>query len=136
ERPGQSIGRGGRTGSQTCSRADRIRCTDADASCSGTASVSGTRSLTSAGMGRLWSPWRYEYLRQAHPESGCIFCEKPASGEDERNLILHRGESNFILLNLYPYTSGHLMIAPYAHVATLEEANDEVLAEMMLLARA
>jgi ATP adenylyltransferase len=87
-------------------------------------------------MDRLWSPWRYQYISQAEPPSGCIFCEKPAEGEDEKNLVLHRGNRNYVVLNLYPYTSGHLMIAPYAHVATLEETGADTLSEMMILAQA
>ena len=70
-----------------------------------------------------------------NPQSACIFCEKSKEDQDEQNLILHRGAHNFILLNLFPYTSGHLMIAPYAHVATLEEAEENVVTEMMLLTR-
>lgn len=54
---------------------------------------------------------------------------------DADNLIVHRAEHNFVVLNLYPYTTGHLMIAPYRHVALLEPVEDEVLTEMMLLAK-
>lgn len=86
-------------------------------------------------MDHLWSPWRYQYVSTAKPTSACIFCEKSKDDQDERNLILHRGAHNFILLNLFPYTSGHLMIAPYAHVATLEEAEENIVTEMMLLTR-
>ncbi len=77
-------------------------------------------------MDYLWSPWRYRYVSSAKPAStesdGCVFCAKAESSDDRGNLVVLRGEHNFILLNLYPYTSGHLMIAPYAHVATLEAA--------------
>jgi ATP adenylyltransferase len=86
-------------------------------------------------MDHLWSPWRYRYVSTAKPTSECIFCEKSKEDQDERNLILHRGTHNFILLNLFPYTSGHLMIAPYAHVPTLEEADTSIVMEMMLLTR-
>lgn len=85
-------------------------------------------------MDWLWSPWRYRYLQQ-EPESGCIFCKKAAENRDEENFIVFRGGLNFILLNLYPYTTGHMMVAPYEHVATLEEARPEALAEMIALAR-
>jgi ATP adenylyltransferase len=64
---------------------------------------------------------------------GCLFCSKAAGSDDRANYVVLRAEHNFILLNLYPYTSGHLMIAPYAHVATLAEAAPEALAEMMRL---
>ncbi|MBS1873214.1 MAG: HIT domain-containing protein [Acidobacteria bacterium] len=86
-------------------------------------------------MDRLWSPWRYTYIRSASPSDACIFCVKPAENDDRGNYILHRGEHNFVLLNLYPYTNGHLLIAPYEHVATLEQARPEALAEMMSLTR-
>ena len=85
-------------------------------------------------MDRLWTPWRYSYIRAA-PSPGCIFCEKASASDDEAHLIVYRAQRNFILLNLYPYTNGHIMIAPYEHVATLGEASEETLAEMMLLAR-
>src|SRR5271163_4725570 len=78
-------------------------------------------------MDRLWSPWRYRYVSKKGPED-CIFCVN-------NEYIIHRAEHNFILLNLYPYTSGHLMIAPYAHVATLQDAAPAALEEMMRLAR-
>ena len=87
-------------------------------------------------MDRLWSPWRYRYVSTAEQEKhGCIFCTKPAEANDEANLIVFRAEYNFVLLNLYPYTSGHLMIAPYAHVPTLEEADEPVATELMMLTR-
>ena len=65
------------------------------------------------------------------PRDECLFCSKAAGSDDRANLVVLRAEHNFVLLNLYPYTSGHLMIAPYAHVATLEAAAPEALAEMM-----
>jgi ATP adenylyltransferase len=84
-------------------------------------------------MDRLWTPWRYRYVSTAGPGNACIFCEKAASSDDRGNYIVLRAERNFVILNLYPYTSGHLMIAPYEHVATLAEAHPETLAEMMRL---
>src|SRR4051794_8317553 len=86
-------------------------------------------------MDRLWSPWRYRYVSKAEPSDACIFCVKSQSDQDEENLIVWRGKLNFALLNLYPYTSGHLMVAPYQHVATLEEAPEETVLEMMALTR-
>jgi len=85
-------------------------------------------------MDRLWSPWRYQYVSREAPE-GCIFCTKAAGQRDEENYIVYRGERNFVILNVFPYTTGHLMIAPYEHVATLEEAAEETLLEMMRLTR-
>jgi ATP adenylyltransferase len=87
-------------------------------------------------MDYLWSPWRYQYVQKTHRTSGCIFCEKAASQNDEENFLVFRGLHNFILLNLYPYTTGHLMIVPYEHVDSLEGGTPDALAEMMLLAQA
>ncbi len=84
-------------------------------------------------MDHLWTPWRYSYITKAEPSAGCIFCIKSAARQDPENYIVYRGKQNFILLNLFPYTSGHLMIAPYRHVATLAEAPEDSLAEMMRL---
>jgi len=90
-------------------------------------------------MDRLWTPWRYRYVSSLKParagdlEGGCIFCEKAASSDDRGNYIVLRAERNFAILNLYPYTSGHLMIAPYEHIATLGVAPQETLQEMMRL---
>jgi ATP adenylyltransferase len=86
-------------------------------------------------MDYLWSPWRYHYVSTPAPTDQCIFCQTWAEQKDQENYILHRGERSFALLNLYPYTTGHLMIAPYRHVATLVEAEEETLAEMMRLTR-
>jgi len=85
-------------------------------------------------MDYVWSPWRYRYVSQAGPGEECIFCQA-AAGPDEEHYILHRGNRNFVILNRFPYTNGHLMIAPFEHVARLEEAAEATLAEMMSLAR-
>ena len=84
-------------------------------------------------MDRLWSPWRYRYVSTAGPSQECIFCAAAASADDRGNYVVLRAERNFVLLNRYPYTSGHLMIAPYEHVAALSEAHPDTLAEMMRL---
>jgi ATP adenylyltransferase len=86
-------------------------------------------------MDYLWSPWRYRYVANELPEQGCIFCLKRQQDKDEENLILYRGLNNFVLLNLFPYTSGHLMIAPYAHVDQLSAADDATSMELMALTR-
>ena len=67
---------------------------------------------------RIWAPWRLAYVKDASKDSEdeCIFCAKPAEDDDEGNLIVHRGERCFVILNLFPYTNGHLMVAPYEHV--------------------
>ena len=86
---------------------------------------------------RIWAPWRLKYVKDASKDSKaeCIFCTKPAEDDDEKNLIAHRGERCFVILNLFPYTNGHLMVAPYAHLATLPELDSETVAEMMGLAQ-
>jgi ATP adenylyltransferase len=77
-------------------------------------------------MERLWAPWRMEYINSAREgEGGCIFCELPAEGDDEKNYILTRGEKAFVILNKFPYNSGHLMIAPFRHVGEVEQLEDE-----------
>jgi ATP adenylyltransferase len=84
---------------------------------------------------RIWAPWRLAYVKDASKDSEqeCIFCAKPADEDDEANLIVHRGERCFVILNLFPYTNGHLMIAPYEHLATLGELDPDTVAEMMAL---
>ena len=64
---------------------------------------------------QLWAPWRLEYIRHADELAGCVFC-RAAAGPDEELLVVHRGESAFVLLNRFPYSSGHVMVAPYRHV--------------------
>lgn len=86
-------------------------------------------------MDILWSPWRYRYVAHARPEDECLFCRVAAESKDAENFILHRGERNFVMLNRYPYTNGHLMIAPYAHAASLEAVEQPALTEMMELVR-
>ncbi|MGO9240029.1 MAG: HIT family protein [Bryobacteraceae bacterium] len=85
-------------------------------------------------MDRLWSPWRYRYVSGDLPPGECVFCAKPREA-DEQGLILFRGRHNFVLLNLFPYTTGHLMVAPYAHLANLEDLPQETAVEMLALAR-
>ena len=75
-------------------------------------------------MERIWAPWRIQYIRQEKTE-GCILCEKPRQNEDTPNYILYRGDKNYIILNIYPYNPGHLMVTPYRHVASLEELTEE-----------
>ena len=79
---------------------------------------------------RLWTPWRMRYVAGADREEGCIFCNRLAEQDDVRSLILHRGERAFVIMNLYPYNTGHLMIVPNAHVASPEDADPEVTREM------
>jgi ATP adenylyltransferase len=75
-------------------------------------------------MERIWAPWRIQYIEMEKPE-GCILCEKPKENKDVPNYILYRGDKNFIILNSYPYNPGHLMVAPYRHIASLEGLTEE-----------
>ena len=86
---------------------------------------------------RIWAPWRLDYVKDAakDQEEECIFCAKPAQDDDRENLIVHRGKRCFVLLNIFPYTNGHLMIAPYEHLGRLQELDAETTAEMMSLAQ-
>lgn len=71
-------------------------------------------------MKQLWAPWRMEYIQQ-EKVAGCMLCEKPRQDSDVANYILYRGEKNYIIMNAYPYTPAHLLVAPYRHLASLEE---------------
>jgi ATP adenylyltransferase len=88
-------------------------------------------------MDYLWTPWRYQYMAQAaagqQPE--CIFCDAVKRNQDAETLIVHRAKKAFVILNRFPYTSGHIMIVPYAHVAELQLCEPGALAEMMELAQ-
>ena len=76
---------------------------------------------------QLWAPWRLEYIAQADEQDGCVFCDA-AAGDDEDRLVVHRGDRAFALLNKFPYSSGHLMVAPSRHVGDLTELEaDEAL---------
>ncbi|MEO0270599.1 MAG: HIT domain-containing protein [candidate division WOR-3 bacterium] len=76
-------------------------------------------------MKKLWAPWRIQYIKTLEKEKGCIFCIKPKEKRDEENFILKRGKKCFIILNKFPYNSGHLMIAPYRHTGKIENLKDE-----------
>ena len=84
-------------------------------------------------MSHLWTPWRMSYLQgeERLPE-GCLFCIKPQL-EDAKAHIIYRGRLCYVVLNRFPYTNGHLMVVPYAHLATLEHLDAETLAELMAL---
>ena len=84
-------------------------------------------------MDYLWTPWRYQYVTQAGPNQACLFCEALKRNQDAETFILFRGQRNFILLNRYPYTTGHAMVAPYEHGGELDQASPETLAEMIHL---
>jgi ATP adenylyltransferase len=81
---------------------------------------------------RLWAPWRLEYIKGPKDDE-CIFCTKPALGDDEQARIVARGQLCFVMLNTFPYNNGHLMVSPYEHVPSLEALAPETLLELMTL---
>ncbi|HEV2913661.1 MAG TPA: HIT domain-containing protein [Pyrinomonadaceae bacterium] len=95
-------------------------------------------------MDILWSPWRYDYIKsgsgeaeaQQQQQPSCVFCAlKEETGDDESKSILHRASYNFVVLNIYPYISGHLLIVPYEHLGELDAAPKETTDELMDLAK-
>jgi ATP adenylyltransferase len=85
-------------------------------------------------MDHLWSPWRLAYIIGGAASGGCVFCEALTS-DAAAPLIVHRGRTCFVILNLYPYNNGHLMVIPTRHIATLTSATSDELCEMMELTR-
>ncbi|MBN1558681.1 HIT domain-containing protein [candidate division KSB1 bacterium] len=83
-------------------------------------------------MDNMWAPWRMDYIMSPKPES-CIFCDKPKQQRDRDNLILHRGQTCFVIMNFYPYNNGHLMIVPYRHISDLEQLTLPEQTDMMSL---
>jgi ATP adenylyltransferase len=82
---------------------------------------------------QLWAPWRLEYIQSADQQEGCLFC-RAAGLDHEEGLVVHRGERAFVLLNRYPYASGHLMVAPYRHEGEFGELEAEEALEVHRLA--
>lgn len=86
-------------------------------------------------MDRLWAPWRMAYIKEAKAEPGCIFCRAVSETEDSKRYVVYRGEKAFIIMNLYPYNNGHVMVTPFRHVGSIEQMEDEELLEVMKLVR-
>ncbi len=82
-------------------------------------------------MERLWAPWRREYVMRTKEEVECIFCRKAKETRDEENLVLMRGERVLVMLNLFPYNNGHLMVSPYRHIGSIEDLDEREAKEMM-----
>lgn len=85
-------------------------------------------------MKMLWAPWRIEYILSKKP-AGCILCDKPKQSDDAGNYVLYRGKKNFVILNIYPYNPGHLMVAPYRHLGNLDDFTDAELHEHFEIVR-
>jgi ATP adenylyltransferase len=81
-------------------------------------------------MDQLWAPWRMPYILEKDPEPGCLFCRLAAEDRDEENYVVYRGPQSFVMLNLYPYNSGHLMVVPFLHTGRLEEIHPNIGAEV------
>lgn len=84
-------------------------------------------------MDYLWTPWRFAYITNADKTTGCIFCDMAARNDDRSSLIIHRGRHCFVVLNRYPYTSGHTMVVPYAHLDQFQTLPAEAATEMFSL---
>lgn len=84
-------------------------------------------------MDYLWTPWRYAYVSTAEKATGCVFCDAVSAGDDEKARIVHRGRLCFVILNAYPYTPGHVMVVPYAHVDELRKLPLETSHELIEL---
>jgi ATP adenylyltransferase len=76
-------------------------------------------------MHRLWAPWRIGFILKGENKGNCFLCQYPRENDDAAHFILHRGEKNFIILNAYPYNSGHLLVAPYRHLGEIGDMTDE-----------
>jgi len=85
-------------------------------------------------MDYLWTPWRYAYITDTSKDSGCIFCDRLRE-PDEQARIVYRGRHCFIILNAFPYTSGHVMVVPYEHQDQLQKLSSETAEELILLAQ-
>jgi ATP adenylyltransferase len=86
-------------------------------------------------MDYLWTPWRYAYVSATEKTTGCVFCNAAKEIDDEKARIVHRAEHCFIILNAFPYTPGHVMIVPYAHLDELQKLPAAAAQEMMMLSQ-
>jgi ATP adenylyltransferase len=84
---------------------------------------------------RLWAPWRMRYVQGERKDEGCIFCLAAEPRDDEARHVLHRGKRCLVMLNAFPYNSGHLMVSPHRHAASIENLDDDELLELMTLTR-
>jgi ATP adenylyltransferase len=85
---------------------------------------------------RIWAPWRLEYIQSVDERPGCFLCDAAASDDDEQHLVVHRGERAFVVLNKFPYASGHLLVAPLEHGLNFADLDDALAAEVHRLGAA
>jgi ATP adenylyltransferase len=85
---------------------------------------------------RIWAPWRLEYIQSVDEQPGCFLCAAAAAADDEEHLVVRRGERAFVLLNKFPYASGHLLVAPLAHGLNFPDLDDGLAAEVHRLGAA
>src|SRR3990167_4464544 len=86
-------------------------------------------------MDYIFSPWRYQYIADVNRKTGCVFCKVIADNANEQNYIVYRASLNFVILNLFPYSSGHLMVVPYQHEKSLALLDQPTTTEMMELSK-
>lgn len=86
-------------------------------------------------MQTIWAPWRLKYIQSVGKEEGCFFCHHIRSKNDKKNFVLFRAKHTFCLLNLFPYSNGHLMVAPYKHTGSLENLTERELADILISTR-
>src|SRR4051794_5783200 len=84
-------------------------------------------------MRQLWAPWRLAYVQEAGSAEGCVFCDEAAGALGDRSLVVHRGERAVVVLNKFPYSPGHLMVAPLRHIPSLGQLDAEEAAEIHAL---
>jgi ATP adenylyltransferase len=86
-------------------------------------------------LDRLWNPWRFQYVSKENRPEGCIFCDLPKEQNDAATLIVYRGRLNYVILNRFPYTTGHLMVVPFQHTDSLTRIDESTAQEMFSLVR-
>lgn len=87
-------------------------------------------------MDRLWTPWRFDYISKiGRSEKGCVFCRILSEPRDRENLVLFRGKNLYAILNLFPYTAGHILVVANRHIPFLSDATDEELREFLVAGR-
>jgi len=84
-------------------------------------------------MKRIWSPWRMKYIKENSSQSECPFCKAISGKDDRENLVVFRGKNAFVMLNRYPYTTGHILVLPYIHQEKMSEFDPKTRSEMMEL---